>query len=142
MHAKVMVEMNKRIIITLLIGVCLGAFVGYMIPYLLPKKTIYNKLAEARVYPHNGDWYIEKLLRARNFEQIRHLGEFILTYREQINSTLYPEWVVVYVNIDPFWNVVWMEAYSDWQRKNLEYLGFYFYSEPDYIDRLPQKNIW
>jgi len=124
--------MNKKIVAIVIVVFCVGTLMGYTIPQLLPKKTIYDKLREAQIIFSEGIWQEHYLQEAKNFQQIKNLEEFKQIYEVYFPLNNQPTGDLVQVKIDPDWNMIWIcwsTVVSD--VVSIEYLGFYFYSDPD-----------
>ena len=125
--------MNKKIIIALVVVFSVGLLIGYVLPYFQPKKTIYDKLRDMQISWLRDDFGwgtgIWKLQKATYIEPIEYLEWFKRTYTEKDNSRGTYDSIQVYV--DSIYNVVWMEVWKENIPTNIEYIGFYFYSEPD-----------
>jgi hypothetical protein len=122
--------MNKKIVIAFVVVFSVGILIGYVFPYLQPKKTIYDKLRDANISFSQDTWYENDLQTAKYIQQIRYFEEFKQIYDEKHNPLYSNPNDIVHVNIDPSWNVVWITTMPS-DLSSIEYIGFYFYSEPD-----------
>lgn len=125
--------MNKKIIIVLAVVFSAGLLIGYVLPYFQPKKTIYDKLRDMQISWQRDDsgfgqglW---KLQKATYVQQFEYLEWFKSAYNEKDSSRGTYDSIHAYV--DSIYNVVWMEVWKENIPTNIEYIGFYFYSEPD-----------
>ena len=124
-------QVHQTNLVIILIGsFCGGLILGYMVPPLLPRETIYDKLSQANIQYSRTSWYDGKLKYAEYVTHIRDFHQFQNIFEERQNPeyTL-PSWIS-HAYLDASWNVLWIETINS-DTAALEYIGFYVYSEPD-----------
>lgn len=94
------------------------------------QKTIYDKLNEAKIDFQYANWYVHKLKMAESIGQIKNFEAFRQIYEEKNDPRFSLATWEIYVFIDSTWNVLWLEV-TDSATEQIDYIGFYFYSEPD-----------
>lgn len=123
-----MFKINVKIAAIFLLGLCVGVLVISLIPYLQPKKTIFDRLRESQIYGvHRASLSEATLQHAKYLQRITDIEEFKRIYDEKDSSR--GTYDAIYISVDVDWHVVWMELLLDNKPMNLEYLGFYIYSE-------------
>lgn len=122
--------MNRKLLVIFLLGLVVGILIGYVIPYLQPRKTIYGKLQEANIQFSRETWYEGDLKHAEYIQQIRNFESLERIFEEKQNPLYSEPTDVVEVCIDSSWNVLWIEV-REGGTNSINYMGFYFYSEPD-----------
>ena len=130
--------MNRKIVVVAVSCLFAGIVIGYLAyPYLLPAEpTIYTKLQQAGIAFSGSQWLyygLVKLREATRIEQVPDFESFQRTHQLKFdafnrdpNSSTYP-----YVYLDFDWNVVWIKNSRYNNTEVIEYIGFYFYTEPD-----------
>ena len=112
------------------VGLVAGLLLSwYVIPFLLSEKNLYDKLRDAHIPFDEDNWYVGDLQRARYIGQVRNFEQFRQIFKEKYNSRGAYDTIHVYVDSD--WNVIWLEVWKENEPTDIEYLGFYLYSEAD-----------
>jgi len=126
---RLLVRLAVRFITVFLGGFLVGALVMYAAPFLRPRVTIYDRLSELQLSFQRHDLYTGSLQQAIHLSQYDSLEWLKRAYDEkQSQKTVYDS---LHVYLDIGKNVVWVELWLDNMPTNLEWLGFYFYSDPD-----------
>ena len=111
-----------------LVGLLAGLLLAwYVIPFFLSEKNIYDKLRDAHIPINEDNWYVGDLQRARYIEQLRNFEQFQQFFKERYSSRGAHD--SIHVCVDSDWNVVWLEVWKEDEPTDIEYLGFYLYSE-------------
>lgn len=123
-------KVNRKHLGFLFFGLIIGSIFGYVIPFILPRKTIFERLSASDVPFSEKSWYEDDLQRAQYIQQVKNFESVPRIYEEK-QDPLYSEPTdVVYVFVDSGWNVVWIEVLKE-GTNNIKYIGFHFYSDPD-----------
>jgi len=104
---------------------CAGIVIGYfVVPYLMPKENIQEKLHKENIPFNESDWHQGILVEAESVQQFSDFQQFVYAYEEKCDP-LYNPYGNPKVYVDTHWKVVWIEVKNT--EEMLVYVGFYFY---------------
>lgn len=111
------------------VGLLAGASIMYVVPFLLPKTTVQDRLREMDLSFTQKDWYASSLQYAKYVDQYKFLESMKNAYDEKLSQKAAQDSLHIYQ--DTSWDIVWLELWLNNEPANLEYLGFYIYNEAD-----------